>query len=228
MSDELVKQESITGLLAKTQSKYANVPAARKMAVSSMLPYLSLVGRSSNIAADHPEKVGHFAIMRGNKAEILDSTVVIVVYAWRPVARSFGEKITAYNPESAVFQDIEARASVKDSQCAYGPEFLISLPDYGDAIVAYHMSSQTARNEAPNVLAVLEGSDTGYGVCKQRSELISSEKYKWYGAVTEPHELDVTLPDLSLLEASLEKFNNPADDIEMAKDGDGDSGSSRD
>lgn len=224
MSDELATTKpnqiaTISGILAKSQNKFATEKAQASVSGAGYMPYCGIVAKTGRVNDLDPTKSGEWYLMQGKEITYFGKEILMVLYAWRPRAMDFGNKITTFKTESEAFKDIVARSSVRGSQCAYGPEFLVSVPAAGDIIASYFMSSETARNESPNVIALLKNSETGFAACKQESELIKGEKYSWYGPRTKSYELEIdTFPDFQELHAAVSKFNSPPDDVEVVKE----------
>ena len=190
---------------AKGAGKYAT-PAALAQVTSSYGSYIKLYGSNSVEVKRGEIPIGSFGLVRGKAVTLLGNEFVCMVVASRPKAMQYKPKMLAvYDVNSRDFSDIRSRADAgSNSNCGYGPEFLLWLPDQKE-FALYFLGSKTGRNEAVNLVAV----QSGKRVCIQKSELISNPEYSWHGPKTLPYDLDIALPSPEALEIELEKFNNP-------------------
>jgi len=185
-------------------SKFATPEALSKLTTSSYISRIQLMGGNSEIVKEGKFPIGHFALVVGKTYEDLTSEFNAVVLAWRPKAMQFQPEIlSSYDPESTLFKKfVERAASESNSGCGYGPEFLFWLPDY-EKFGLFFCSNITARNEAPNIAALMRK------VCTVRSELIKTKKYTWHGPRITKCDAEVKVPSIEVLSEILNKFCNP-------------------
>jgi len=84
---------------------------------------------------------------------------------------------------------------------------LIWLPDPKE-LVTYFLGNKTGRNEAPNMIALI---DSGKYIGQIVSHVIETPKNTWHGPQTCECDLPVSMPPPDVLVAQLKKFNNPKD-----------------
>lgn len=208
----------IAALRRNSQSKYATELAQNKMTKSrDWLPYIQLMGSNATEVKKGEFPIGHFALCKNKKKIDLGDKFPMLILSWRPKAMIFAPKVVNYfDPESDDFKKIQATADQQDSGKAFGPEFLVWVPEVHE-LATYFMGSKTARNESPSLIAVL---DEGTGLCQQESYLIETPKFSWHGPRTLDYDHEIEYPRMDLLQEELEKFNNPpATPVEQVEEG---------
>lgn len=171
---------------------------------SSFLKRIQLYTGSSPAIASGLIGPGHFGLVNSKDSiEDLGLSADCLPLSWRFKAMEFGEAvISAYNPNSQQFKDIQAKSEVADSGCSYGIEFLIWLPTQKQ-FVSYFMNSKTSRRKAPDVKGQLGRPTT------IRSELISRGKQKWHGPVITLCSTPFQMPTEEDVLEQATKFANP-------------------
>lgn len=186
---------------------YVDEQALREVTkVGSWLPYLKLLdGNNPEVKAKRQE-LGTFAFVKNKNMINLGEEFACMVFAWRPKAMIFGSPPTAYfDTQSESFKEIQATADEKDSGKGYGPEVLLWIPDHKE-FVTYFLGSKTGRNEAPNLIALIEAKTYR---AKLKVNPITSPKYTWFGPKTSGTDIEMTMPPRDLLVDTLQTFNNP-------------------
>ncbi len=178
------------------------------------LSRLQLFGSNSDAVKKGLIPMAHYGIV-GRKDDIRDlgSEVSVIPINWRPLALSFGDEIiNVYDRSDPLFAEIQAKSEEKDSDCVFGPQFLIWLPTERE-FVLYHMNSKTSRGEAPKVLKLIGKHATA------KAKYIETKSYSWHGPQFIPNPLPpVALPDNDKLLQEVEKFRNPpAKQVEKAE-----------
>lgn len=107
-----------------TPGKYADNKAFSEISSSaSWLPRVQLFGSNSGDVKRGKIAMGTYGLVRQkDNVEHLSSVCICLVLGWRPKAMSVGgdEILTAYNPESEVFKDIQEHSDEKDSGKFFG------------------------------------------------------------------------------------------------------------
>jgi hypothetical protein len=111
--------------------------------------------------------------------------------------------ISVFDERSDVFKEIEAKAQSKDSECAYGPEFLVWIPAL-EVFAGLFMGSKTARGESPKILDLLKKGVT------LTSQIIEKNGYIWEGIVAQPCTTPFKIPTVEALQLAITKFNKEA------------------
>ncbi len=100
---------------------------------------------------------GHYGIPDGEEIEDLGDTVDIIPFARRPKAMDMSDKqaiVVSYDQESQLFQRIAATAQEKESNCMYGPSFLVFERTTG-RFLEYFCGTKSTRTEAKKLYPFL-------------------------------------------------------------------------
>jgi len=206
-------------------SKYSTPEVlADVLTASDYIPYIQLVGASSNLAKAGNFQIGHFGLFRGKEPIDLGDSFTTVVLSWRPRAMEFGEDvISIFNPENPEFIRIKTAAQNNQQGYVFGPEYLMYLPDF-DELAVYLYGNTSSQLEAPNVQAVLEKQNqvNEYQPITIYSELVENRKRQsWHVPCSKPSETPLEkMVNPDVLKPVLEKFNNPTDsEVETVESG---------
>lgn len=177
------------------------------ISASSYLPRLHLFGGNSDAVKEGKIGVGRYGLVR-NKDQIDDLTAVVDVLplSWRYKAMSMKEEqiVSFYDPKSAGFKDLQARAEIPNSSCTYGVEFLLWIPSL-HLFATYYLNSKTARREAPNLRDIL----VSKRAASLKVQLITKGKFKWHGPVVTVCSTPIDLPDPVEMMDQATRFANP-------------------
>jgi|2_EtaG_2_1085320.scaffolds.fasta_scaffold00029_107 hypothetical protein len=225
MSNEIATTEENTlavpddNLLAGTEpSRYSTDKAlAAATKVGDWLPYIQLMGGESKPVKKGEFPIGHFGLVRGRNVTDLSEEFAAGFFAWRPKAMVFGPPPTSFfDPESEEFQDCLTKAEDKNIKGGFGHgvEFLVWLPEQ-KCFAGYFMGNATGRNEAPNLVAIV---DSKKWFATQTAHLIEKGTNIWHGPRTAFYDLVIDMPEKAQLVEEVNKFNNPPAKIEPEKD----------
>lgn len=171
------------------------------------LPYIQLMGSSSNEVKEDKIRQGHFALKSGKSLVDLSNEFVALLVAWRPKAMIFApEIVVSYDVNSDMFKKIKGMA--KGESAGYGAEFLMWLPDQS-RLATYFLSNPTGRNIVNDVVALLP-SQTQSGLCLFKSHLIKNKKFAWHGPLCEAYDATIETPPWAELIEQINKFKNPS------------------
>lgn len=176
---------------------------------------LKLMTSRSKVVESGEFPVNHYALQR-NKSNIdLGSTVDVMVCAVRIKALKItgDEVIVSYERGSALYSQIENEAdTIKDSNCMYGPEFLVYIPEK-QVFATFFMSTKTMRNDAPALASLLMKNAT------LGSKKIETSKYTYTSASISPCSLDLQFHcSREKLFEVIDRFKNPpVDEKELAE-----------
>jgi hypothetical protein len=214
MSDALITAPSAADTIAllqqQNQSKYGTSKAlAQVTKAGDYLPYLQALGSNSPEVQEGKFQMGHIVLSKGKAKSDLGTSIIAMLLAWRPKAMQFKPSIqNYYNPDSEAFKRIEIESMQPNSGKAYGPEFLVWLPEYKE-IATVFFGSATGRVEAPNIISALTN---GKVFARLACELIEYKKQskKYHGWRYYPYDVPVTvMPPHDQLQDVLSKFCNP-------------------
>lgn len=165
-----------------------------------------LFGSKSDACTEGKIGIGRYGHVKDQNIDDLGDEVDVVICAWRSKAidNSGEQLIINHDAQSETFEQIKKKSFVRDSNCMYGPEFLLWIPSAG-IFATYHANSKTARREAKKC-ATLIGKAATF-----RVQLIDPPKsrYKWHGPVITPCSTPLTVPDIFVIKEEIEKFKNP-------------------
>lgn len=159
--------------------------------------------------------VNHYALVQGKTYQDIGESVDLLCVAWRPKALDMNDDIiTVYNPNDAEFKRIQELSEQKDSGGMWGYEFLCWVGSLGQ-FATFFMGSKSARNEAPNLKALINQFAT------LRSVYIEGKKHSWQAPQVVACSTPLTsMPTRSQLTGQVDKFNNPPkQEVERAEEG---------
>ena len=191
-------------IIPAQESKYSDKDFEASSTNGGYLPRLSFCTANSKNCKAGEFPVNHFSCVTGETDDDLGKEVDVVVIDWRPMALQTGDMvISTYDPSSADFERIKAQSEVKDSNCQYGPQFLIWIPQR-KKFVTFFCGSKSSRKEAPGIKANMGKAITLKG------KKCETPKYTWFTATCVPCAVPITdLPTQEELVEQVEKFRNP-------------------
>ena len=207
MSTDITPQEDQIPIV---QGKYDDATFSTLATSAKWLPRLQMFGSKSDPVTAGLVPPATYAIVTGKDQYLqLGPMTDILVINWRPKALDLrGEKPVGYhNPESDSFKEVQEESFKQDSNCLFGPEFLVYVPQ-AKRFCTLLMGSKTARREAPNLRALIGKAAT------LRVTLIETKKYKWHAVVVQPCTTPFELPSPDETIAVQNDFPNPEDVIE--------------
>lgn len=221
MSTELVNGEALAtaedtaplNLFAMQQEAYGD---ASEVAGSrtGMLPYVTLMGGSSDKVKTGACKVAHFYLSVGkgeDDLKELGKSFPAIILAWRPKATDMNKPVrNFYKPSSPEFQEIRKIAEKGGkTKCVFGPELLLWTENYG--FVAYYLSSETARNTFQSFSLGLPSKDGVLKVTNIGNELIDNGEHKWHGPTAKISDIKIGPPPRAEMLETVKLFLSPID-----------------
>lgn len=190
------------GLKTNKHTSLATFKASAGDAV--FLPRIQLTGSNSAAAQTGAVGIGHYCVVKGKDTYIdVGDEVNCLVVAWRHKALSTqGDVVVSYDPESDSYKKIAALSNTQNSGCLSGPEFLLYLPD-SDEFVTFHMASKSAKQEAPNLYALMHKRAT------LKSKIAASAKFKWQAPVVIECSTPFDIPEMERIAVENDKFVDP-------------------
>ncbi len=208
MSDQLTVPEAgatdLTVMPDLTGAQHASQEMFDVLVRSNFMPRVQLCGGSSDIVKEAKIAIGRFALVRG-KDDFVDfgQECNLVPLSWRFAAMRFADKTEVfYDPKSDEFKAVQAETGVKDSRCAYGPQFLVWVPQTKE-FATYFFGSTSARPEGRKMLQLLNKPVT------MKAKLVSTPQNKWHVPVCLACSAQVEMPPIESAIAIAAQFNNP-------------------
>lgn len=142
---------------------------ADAMALSSgggFLPRLQVCNGNSDMGKSGQVRVNNLGIaFDKSRFEDLGKSVDIILIKFRTKALDMSGPtvLSYYDVTSDGFKTTMRKAEVRDSQCMYGPEFLIWVPNAGEEglFASFFLGSVSVRREFPGFLAGMRKGDDG-------------------------------------------------------------------
>ncbi len=108
---------------------------SKVMAVSKnkeYLPRLKLCGSQAGECQRGLVKIGHYALIKSREdvTDIGNDFDVIIIAGRAKAVQLSDPPIQSFNPECALFKDLQDESTKEDSEAMYGPEFLVYIPEH--------------------------------------------------------------------------------------------------
>lgn len=165
---------------------------------------LQLQGIKSTMVADGKIERGHYAYIISKEKYIdLGLSVDILPITWRPRAidMSGDTPVSFFDPASAEFKDVSDRSFLQDSNCTFGPDFLVWIPE-AKHFASLHFGSKTARIDAPALKQLMD--QTKAATLTYRT--IKKPKYTWDAMTVNPCSTPFDLPPVDKMTVQIQKF----------------------
>ena len=179
------------------------------------LPRLKLCqSNAQEVNAGKVDRGGNYCIIYSkDQIEDLGNEVELVVASVRTKALDCsGDDILQYfDKDSPEFLAIVEKSKVKDSECMYGPEYLVWVIGQ-ESFATLFLSSVTARRVATDIHKELGQA------AMAKSKLIEGKKHTWWGPIFKPHTATTpNLPDPEEIEKKIKQFKEEKpSEIEVA------------
>lgn len=187
-------------------SGFQKTPIANIQAISgsSYLGRLALCGGSSDLVKRNKINNMHFALIK-SKDEFIDlgPSVDGICICARSKAILMVDPVQAvYDETHPFFKELVAKSAIKNSNAAYGPEYLVFIPSV-EKFALFHFNSKTARREAENMTTLISKGFTTKGKIFENSE------HTWNSQVVFPCSAALKIPPREVVQREVDKFNNP-------------------
>lgn len=193
------------------EGKFATADAMKSVVGTGLrfLPYIQVANATSQAVTQRKTGIGTMFLTQNKEVISLQESFVCLLLAWRPKAMQYSpEPKSFYDTTTTAFKEIERLADQPDSGKAFGPEFLLWLPER-QCFATFFFGSKTARNEAPNVISLLRAGKVNV---RFNTALIQdkSKKRSWYSTVCEPTDVGIqVMPSKDDLVSTVAAFKNP-------------------
>jgi len=204
----------VKSIIGEAQPLASNETFDKLATASDYLPRIQLCGSSSKLFKKNKIAKQHYAyVVTDENFKDLGASVDVLPIAWRPKAldMSGDSPVQCFDEKSDTFKDIQIRAGVKDSECAFGPEFLIWIPSL-KSFAGLFMGSKTARSEAGKVRELLSK-----GATLTSTVIEGKNGFIWEAIVVNPCTTPFELPAPADLRLAIEKFYTEAKAVAPAK-----------
>jgi hypothetical protein len=186
-----------------TDEMFATLASSNKF-----LPRIQLFGSSSKLCKQGKFPIGHYGLVTAkDTAEDMGVSFDALVINVRPKAVDFnGEQpISIFDNLDPEFARIREDSGESDSNCMWGPEFLLWLPRFGRRYATFFFANPTMRREAPAVRQLMGNAATF------KIRFIESKQYGgWHGPIVTACSTPFEPPDFEEIEATLNTFLNPS------------------
>jgi hypothetical protein len=172
------------------------------------LPRFQLFSAKSDAVAMGKILPGRYGVVDGDRIIDLGTEVILSVHSWRPKAMFIDKAANTvenhYDPDADRFKEIQDKSFTPNSNCLFGPDFLIWIPKL-QKWASFYMNSKTARRQSGGVREAI-----GQNGIKLGAKLIEAKGFKWHGPTVEPFSapLDPAAP-ADEIEKQVYDFNNP-------------------
>lgn len=185
---------------------------------ANYFPRIQLMTSNTEAAKSGKVPVNSYVIVEGKDAYTqLGKEAVVLPLEWRPFALSTKDNpiVSSHDQKSALFQQIQAKAGIKDSGAMFGPEFLCWVPSAGKFATLF-FGSVSARKIAPIMTGLLRKPT------QLSSKSVSTKTHTWYAIDPTEYSPGIDAPEMPSreeYESAMEKFKNPPETkVEMANE----------
>jgi len=181
---------------------------------TKFLPRIQLMTSNSQKCKDGEFQINNYALVDGQNFIDIGKEVDVIVIAWRPKALDLGDTLIAvYDINDTEFKRIQDEAEEKDSNCMFGHEYLLYLPERS-IFVTFFLGNKSARKESPNLKSQMHKGAT------LKAHQLSNKNYSWWSVLIVPCSSPMDVPDKSSILEEVEKFNDPpATEVEKVAEG---------
>ena len=212
MTEEaLSPMDALAALLAPSEEEKKAV-AAVMGGGGAFLGYVQFMSSNNNKVKSGEIPVKTFCYNQGGQMEQLGTAVDVLILASRSTAvDNSGEKpVFCHDPAldekgnfTGVFKQIVDDSDKKDSNCFFGPEYLLWIPQI-EKFATFLMGSLTARNDAHTLQSLVAKAAT------LTSHMIPNKKYGPYPSpIAEECNTVFEMPEPAVILEQVEKFKNP-------------------
>lgn len=178
------------------------------------LPRLSVTTGSSKLVSSGQAQVGHVVLITSDTDwQDLGKEADVALVAFRSLALDMSgtPPLSYYDRKAKEFDDVMKRSESSNSNCSYGPQFLVWIPSVAK-FATLHLGSKSSRKEGPAALTAMKQEDgsIGIGTVMIVPFFIKTPDFQWWTPTLKPSSTPITvLPDPEKFKAVLDKFNNP-------------------
>ena len=204
MSEELTVQNELEELsnVVAGMTKTELDESLEQLCGGSTFQRIQLFGSSSNAVKEGKIAMGHFAIVDSSNMIDLGESFDCLILGYRMKAICFGDDVEVnFDPTSPRFIEMVKESAVKDSDCVFGPEYLLYIPERG--YVPYHLNNVSSQYESKAFRALVGKNAT------VRASLIKGKKGTYHAPKVAACNVPFPLPNIDEVKRILADFNNP-------------------
>lgn len=209
--NELAKSNDTNALaeiaaIAGNMQKYDDSQFETVAKSADYLCRLQLCGSASKLFKKNKIAKGNYAyIITSDDFKDLGSSVDVLPISWRPKAldMSGDTPMSFYDVNSTGFKEICAKSMQANSNCTYGPEYLVWVPAI-KKFATLHYGSKTSRKDAKDMHQLLQKGAT------LTHRIVENDKGIWESIVTSPCSTPFEMPPLDATRDAVEKFMTEA------------------
>jgi len=198
------------GLIVPTQENVRDL-----IVTNAYLPFLKFFYGMSDLCKQKKFPSDTFGLMRGDTPEQLGEQVDVLFLAVRVHALDMSGKdvVHNYDMKSDTYQSIKARQDAQgyNSNCMYGPEFLVFLPGQ-DTLAQFHLGNKSLRFLGSKIMNLLPAEGKAVTGATLKTKWIEKSAVPFMGVDVCVNNA-IVLSDVEKLQAALlvelPKFLNP-------------------
>lgn len=201
----VAKQEPVTQTAMTTLNPATMVGL---MQSSKYLPRLQLMTSMSKQCKAGEFPINHYALAQDSSLQDLGTDVNVMLIAARLKAVEFGDEvISVFDPKlvdnkpTGEFLRIMDKSEIKDSNCMWGTEFLVYIPQC-KCLAGLFFGSKTSRRDVPSAMLRLSKAAT------LKSKKIETKKYEYFSLAILPCSETIVV-EVAGLDEEVERFLNP-------------------
>jgi hypothetical protein len=206
-SDDANALADIAALSAGALQTYDEKAFGQVSKNADYLCRMQLCGSNSNLVKKNKIAKGNYAyVITSEDFKDLGSSVDILPVCWRPKAldMSGDTPVSFFDPNSAAFKAVAERSGQTNSNCTFGPEYLVWIPSI-KMFATLHWGSKTSRKDAKNIHALLQKPAT------MTHRIVENDKGQiWETFVISACSTPFEIPGKEEAMASITKFMNEA------------------
>lgn len=198
------------------------------------LAYLDFRSSKRAVVQNDGWPANTFALCENQEADNIGGDFDAILLDVRPTAVDFNGGVDkVHDPEGARFLEIKADTDDKISGNAYGPEFLVYLPEQ-KKFATFHMSNKSDRKLGSGKNLELLGTVVKFGSksvsAEKKDEKGNMQKFTWMVITMESSDLVLQDGDVDKTKMSevMAKFNSEAETTDEVKSNESDETESRD
>jgi hypothetical protein len=176
-----------------------------KLVRSAFLPSIRIAQGNNEMVLEGKLNPGEIAVIR-NKDDFVrcGKELILVPLSMRYAAMRFdpGAVKSYFDHESAEFKQVQVDSEETNSRCAYGPQFLVWIPEQRE-FAHFLFGSKSSRPEARRMKQVINRPAT------LKARLVKNDKNSWFVPVITPYSGETSMPPTEEATEVADKFNNP-------------------
>lgn len=182
------------------------------------LPRLGVVGSNTELFKEGKIKEIGKMYLQWDKSrfQVLNERINVISYLWRPKALDMRNTppLSYFDPKKDEFKVVQGLSNVPNSNCMFGPEFLVWVPE-ANQIAMLFCGSKSARRVSGNIFAAMlkgegETAKQAPAAVTLKVTFAKQGKNSWHTFEVLPCNDPISVqPDPEELQEEINKFLNP-------------------